>query len=118
MSANQAMYEVATMCRVLAVSASGYYAWRQRPPSARARADAELTSQISAIHQPPAKAKVRKISSRSTSHIDEPSRTMKCASARCGGTHSVGRPPAESIGEWHLITTRWMTWRNPRTFWL
>src|SRR5260370_5924538 len=45
------MYTVATMCRVLAVSASGYYAWRQRPPSARARADAELTARISAIHQ-------------------------------------------------------------------
>ena len=39
------------MCRVLAVSASGYYAWRQRPPSARARADAELTARIRAIHQ-------------------------------------------------------------------
>src|ERR1700674_3916116 len=39
------------MCGVLAVSASGYYAWRQRPPSARARADAELTARISAIHQ-------------------------------------------------------------------
>jgi putative transposase len=39
------------MCRVLAVSASGYYAWRQRPPSARARADAELTVRIRAIHQ-------------------------------------------------------------------
>jgi len=50
-NANQAMYGVATMCRVLAVSASGYYAWRQRPPSAWARADAELTARISAIHQ-------------------------------------------------------------------
>jgi putative transposase len=39
------------MCRVLAVSASGYYAWRQRPPSARARADAELAARITAIHQ-------------------------------------------------------------------
>jgi putative transposase len=50
-NANQASYGVATMCRVLAVSASGYYAWRQRPPSARARADAELTARIGAIHQ-------------------------------------------------------------------
>jgi transposase InsO family protein len=50
-NANQASYGVATMCRVLAVSASGYYAWRQRSPSARARADAELTSRITAIHQ-------------------------------------------------------------------
>jgi putative transposase len=39
------------MCRVLAVSASGYYAWRQRPPSARARADGELNTRICAIHQ-------------------------------------------------------------------
>jgi putative transposase len=39
------------MCRVLAVSASGYYAWLKRPPSARARADAELTARIQAIHQ-------------------------------------------------------------------
>jgi putative transposase len=50
-NANQAMYGVATMCRVLAVSASGYYAWRKRPPSARARAGAELISRITAIHQ-------------------------------------------------------------------
>jgi putative transposase len=50
-NANQAIYGVATMCRVLAVSASGYYAWRKRPPSARARADAELTARITAIHQ-------------------------------------------------------------------
>jgi putative transposase len=28
-----------------------YYAWLQRPPSARARADAELTARIQAIHQ-------------------------------------------------------------------
>ena len=51
MNANQAIYGVATMCRVLAVSASGYYAWRKRPPSARTRADVELTSRIIAIHQ-------------------------------------------------------------------
>jgi putative transposase len=38
------------MCRVLEVSASGYYAWLKRPPSARSRADAELSSRITAIH--------------------------------------------------------------------
>jgi putative transposase len=40
------------MCRVLAVSASGYYAWLTRPPSALARADAELAARITTIHQP------------------------------------------------------------------
>jgi putative transposase len=39
------------MCRVLEVSTSGYYAWRKRAPSRRARVDAELTEQIRQIHQ-------------------------------------------------------------------
>ena len=39
------------MCRVLGVSTSGYYAWRIRPRSKRARADAELSLHIQAIHE-------------------------------------------------------------------
>jgi putative transposase len=39
------------MCRVLGVSASGYYARLKRPPAARARAAAELSARIAAIHQ-------------------------------------------------------------------
>jgi len=48
---NQAMHQTATMCRVLDVSSSGYYAWRERPPSARARKDEALTERIRAIHE-------------------------------------------------------------------
>ena len=44
------MHPIATQCRVLGVSASGYYAWLTRPASARATADAALTDQIHAIH--------------------------------------------------------------------
>lgn len=38
------------MCRVLGVSPSGYYAWRHRGPSQRARRDAELRQRIEGIH--------------------------------------------------------------------
>ena len=47
----KADFPVATMCRVLEVSASGYWAWVGRAPSPRARSDAELTSTIRRIHQ-------------------------------------------------------------------
>ena len=47
----QACYPIATMCRVLEVSTSGYYAWRDRPISARARRDAQLRARIETIHQ-------------------------------------------------------------------
>jgi transposase InsO family protein len=39
-----------TMCRTLGVSPSGFWAWRRRPPLARARADERLTEQIRQIH--------------------------------------------------------------------
>lgn len=48
--ANQATYSVSTLCRVLGVSPSGYYAWRNRAPSRRKVADAELTVLIRKIH--------------------------------------------------------------------
>lgn len=38
------------MCRVLDVSASGYYAWRQRGPSARQKANEAMVERIRAIH--------------------------------------------------------------------
>jgi putative transposase len=49
-SANQASSPVRLMCRVLGVSASGYYAWRERPPSSRAIEDRVLTERIRVIH--------------------------------------------------------------------
>ncbi len=44
-------YPITTMCRVLEVSASGYYAWRKREPSQHARSDAELAEQVKAAFQ-------------------------------------------------------------------
>ena len=47
----RATFPVTTMCRTLGVSPSGYWAWVKRPPSARAVADAALTTTIRAIHR-------------------------------------------------------------------
>jgi putative transposase len=44
------MHPIATMCRVLGVSPGGYYARQKRPPSARAKSDAELSAKIAEIH--------------------------------------------------------------------
>jgi putative transposase len=44
-------FEITVMCRVLAVSRSGYYAWRKRPTSPRKMADQTLSQQIKDIHQ-------------------------------------------------------------------
>jgi putative transposase len=45
-NANQADFPVLAMCRVLGLSPSGYYAWLNRPPSERAKRDAELVAKI------------------------------------------------------------------------
>ena len=51
MSDHQALYPIATMCRVLGASPSGYYAWRRRKPSARSVSDATLTDVIREVHK-------------------------------------------------------------------
>jgi len=44
-------YPVRLMCRLLKVSASGYYAWRARPESPQAKSDRTLMAEIRRIHQ-------------------------------------------------------------------
>ena len=43
-------WPVRLMCRVLEVSASGYYAWRNRPESARAAANRTLLADVRRLH--------------------------------------------------------------------
>ena len=50
MTAHRAAHSIATLCRVLEVSPSGYYAWRRRGRSLRASDDAKLIAEIRAIH--------------------------------------------------------------------
>ena len=47
---HRAEFHVVTMCRVLALSKAGYYTWRKRPQSARARANEQLVLVMRDLH--------------------------------------------------------------------
>jgi transposase len=49
--AERADHSVPLMCRVLGVSRSGYYGWRERPPSGRERGDDALAERVRCIHR-------------------------------------------------------------------
>ena len=95
MKADQAVHRVTTMCRVLGVSASGYYAWRSRRRSRRATADARLLEHIRTAHQ----------ASRGTYGAPRIHRELRAAGVRVGrkrvarlmraaGVHGVSRRKA------------------------
>ena len=50
MNTNQASFPIAIMALVLGVSKAGFYAWRDRPPSAHAQADAALLARVRTVH--------------------------------------------------------------------
>jgi putative transposase len=50
-SKEKAYYPISLLCRVLKVSRSGYYDWKDRSLSKRARENAALTHQITQIHK-------------------------------------------------------------------
>ncbi len=49
--AQEVAFPVETMCRVLGVTRSGFYAWKKRPKPARVKSDAQLTVKVVAAHQ-------------------------------------------------------------------
>jgi putative transposase len=49
-AAEKARYPIRTLCRCLRVTPSGYYAWRHRGPSLRAREDLELVRRLRLVH--------------------------------------------------------------------
>jgi putative transposase len=48
--AEKAYHPISLLCRILGVSRSGYYDWKDRPLSKRARENAALTEKIREIH--------------------------------------------------------------------
>ena len=50
MKALESHHPIADLCAAFGVSRSGYYAWKVRPPSARAGTDAELGRQLCQAH--------------------------------------------------------------------
>lgn len=70
-------YPLPVLCRVLAVSRSGYYAWCTRQPSQREREDARLEAEIRAAH----------IRSRGTFGPER----LQCDLASCGITTGICR---------------------------
>lgn len=51
MAAHEGEFKIERMCRVLGVGRSGYYAWRARPASQRARANETLLEKIQAEYE-------------------------------------------------------------------
>ncbi len=51
MDTHRGEFRIETMCEVLRVSRSGYYAWRRRPRSQRDETNAQLTETIRRIHE-------------------------------------------------------------------
>ena len=50
-AAKEVAFPVVSMCRVLGVSKSGYYAWKARPASRRTAEDQTLAAKISDAHE-------------------------------------------------------------------
>ena len=51
MERDKVQHRVATLCRVLGVSTSGFWAWRERPASAHRLEDEVLKQLIAAVHR-------------------------------------------------------------------
>lgn len=73
-------YPITRMCCVLAVSRSGYYAWRDRPPSQCSMANERLLESIRQIHQD-----ARQVYGAPRIHAELRARTERC------GRHRVAR---------------------------
>ena len=103
MSANQAYFPVAIVARVFGASRAGFYAWRHRPPSLHAVADATLLKQVRTVH-----ARSRQTYGAPRVHAD-----LRTRGAR-HGRKRIARLIREAglVGACHRHGGPTMTWRD------
>jgi putative transposase len=78
--AEKAYYPISLLCRILKVSRSGYYGWKDRSPSKRDRENAALTEKIREIHN-------RSRSGSMATHASMPSSELWECAAPGSGLH-------------------------------
>ncbi|QIA27781.1 IS3 family transposase [Thermaerobacter sp. PB12/4term] len=101
----KAHHPVATLCRVLGVSTSGYYAWRQRGASRRSQEDADLSQRIRLIHA----------GSRGTYGAPRIHAELRLThGVRCGRKRVARLMRAMGLAGVHRRRTRGITLRDPR----
>ena len=107
-------HRVSVMCKTLKVSKSGFYGWRGRAPSARARADALLSERIARIHRDS-----RETYGAPRIHFELRALGVRCARKRvarlmrqaglfgCGGRRRKARTTVRSQYELTLLPQTW-----------
>jgi putative transposase len=101
MAAHEQEFSLKRMCRVLRVSRSGYYTWKQRPPSSRELANMELLAQIRAAYQ-----LSRKTYGSPRIHAYLRRKGVFCGRNRVARLMKLHRIAARKAHKWHPMTTR------------
>ena len=101
MAEHEQEFSLKRMCRVLRVSRSGYYAWKQRPASEQERANLELLAQIRAAYQ-----WSRKTYGSPRIHAYLRRKGVFCGRNRVARLMRLYLIAARRAHNWHPVTTR------------
>ena len=101
MAAHEQEYSLKRMCRVLRVSRSGYYAWKQRAPSEREQANVGLLAQIQAAYH-----LSHKTYGSPRIHAYLRRKGVLCGRNRVAHLMKLHRIAARKAHKWHPVTTR------------
>ncbi len=118
--AERTNFPVQFMCRMLGVSRSGYYGWRDRPPSRRSRENVALTERIREIHQrsrqtygsPRVHAELKSLGTRCSrkrvARLMREARLEGCIRGRRRGTTRRGKrsAPAEDLVKRNFVASK------------